>query len=57
MAIKIFKSSDQGAPQSAAVGWRVASALPPFQMFAAERMRNANGYWSGESPVGGLNHA
>lgn len=39
MAIKILKSSDQGAPQSAAVGWRVATALPPFQMFAAERMR------------------
>ena len=33
MAIKVFKSSDQGAPQSAAVGW------------------------SGEGPVGGLNHA
>lgn len=30
-------------PESTAVDWRVVTALPPFQMFAAERMRNTTG--------------
>lgn len=30
-------------PMSTAVDWRRVVALPPFQMFAAERMRNTSG--------------
>ena len=30
-------------PRSTAVDWRIIAALPPFQMFAAERMRNVSG--------------
>ena len=30
-------------PKSTAVDWRRVAALPPFQMFAAERMRNISG--------------
>ena len=30
-------------PKSTAVDWRRVVALPPFQMFAAERMRNTSG--------------
>lgn len=33
----------QDAPQDTAVDWRAIVALPPFQMFSAERMRNTSG--------------
>ncbi len=35
-------------PKSTAVDWRRVVALPPFQMFAAERMRNTSGKDSAE---------
>lgn len=38
-------------PQSTAVDWSVVVALPPFQMFAAERMRNTSGKDSQEHAV------
>lgn len=30
-------------PQAQAIHWPAIAALPPFQMFAAERMRNTSG--------------
>lgn len=30
-------------PQAKAIHWPAIAALPPFQMFAAERMRNTSG--------------